>query len=401
MTSPLEIAAQHLDMLCNKIETRRVGSSGNQQAVSYVADQLYSLGYQVDTPSFACTDWIGGKADLHIARQAFEVFPSPYSLPCDVNAPLHVAATLADLQAVNCKGEILLLRDELAREQIMPKNFPFYNPEVHQLIVGMLENKAPAAIITATGRNPELAGAVYPFPLFEDGDFHIPSVYTTEEIGLQLASLVGSQVVLFSEAKRIPSSGCNVVGQLNAGAWTKISICAHIDAKIGTPGALDNAAGVVTLLLLADLLRDYAGDSEIELLAMNGEDYYGANGERLYLAQNDGNLGRILSFINMDAVGFHRARTAVSFYNQTEERLSLFRNLLKGFSGVFEGEPWFQGDHMALAMYGVPAVALTSENFMEIEENYAHTGKDVPSLVDLDALVEIARVVKLLVQGIR
>ena len=38
-----------------------------------------------------------------------------------------------------------------------------------------------------TDRNPELVGALYPFPLFEDGDFDIPSVFMTGDEGLRLA----------------------------------------------------------------------------------------------------------------------------------------------------------------------------------------------------------------------
>lgn len=400
MTTLLENAVHHLDVLCNEIKTRQVGSSGNRQAAAYAADTLRSLGYQVETPSFNCVDWVGGKAELHIADQDFEVLPSPYSLPCHATASLRTAGTLTDLQAVECKDEILLLHSELAREQIMPKNFPFYNPELHQLIVSLVEGKSPAAVVAATSRNPELAGAVYPFPLFEDGDFNIPSVYTTEEVGQKLLPFTGKQAILYSQAERIPSTGCNVIGRLNPGSMSKITVCAHIDAKIGTPGALDNAAGVVTLLLIADLLQDYSGSNEIELLVMNGEDYYGANGEKQYLAQNEGKLGRILSFINIDAPGFHTGKTAFSFYNQTEERISSFRSTLQKFPEIFEGESWYQGDHMALVMNGVPAVAITSEKFVEIEQYYAHTAKDDTSLVDRQKLIETARAVQMIIQTI-
>ncbi len=400
MTSFVKDAAHHLKVLCNEIDTRRVGSSGNQQATTYVANKLRSLGYLVEAPSFDCVDWVGGKAWLKIADQDFEVFPSPYSLPCDVTASLHTAGSLNELQTVVCKNEILLLHGEITREQIMPKNFPFYNPELHQLIVSLVESKSPAAIVAATKRNPDLAGAVYPFPLFEDGDFNIPSVFTTEEVGHRLLTYAGRTAFLYSQAERIPSKGCNVIGRLNPGAVSKITVCAHIDAKIGTPGALDNAAGVVTLMLIADLLKDYSGSNEIELLVMNGEDYYGANGEKLYLEQNDGILGRIQSFINMDGLGFQTGKTAVSFYNQTEERITAFRSILQKFPGIYEGEPWYQGDHMALVMNGVPAIAITSEKFMEIEQNYAHTAADVTSLVDLEKLVETARAVNMIIQSI-
>jgi len=398
MTSLAENAARYLEFLCNEIETRQVGSNGNRQATAYVADTLSAFGYQVEMPSFDCVDWAGEKAELCIAGRNFEVFPSPYSLPCHTVAALRTAGTLAELQAVECKGEILMLQGELTCEQIMPKNFPFYNPELHQLIVSLVESKAPAAIVAATSRNPELAGAVYPFPLFEDGDFNIPSVFTTEEIGQQLLPYAGQTVSLLSQAQRIPSTGCNVIGRINPGAPSKITICAHIDAKIGTPGALDNAAGIVTLLLIADLLQNYTGSNEIELLAMNGEDYYGANGEKQYLEQNEGRLGRILSFVNMDGLGFQTGKTAFSFYNQTKERITAFRSILQKYPGIYEGEPWYQGDHMALVMNGVPAIAITSEKFMEIEQNYAHTAADVTALVDVQRLIEAARAVSLIVE---
>ncbi len=43
-----------------------------------------------------------------------------------------------------------------------------------------------------------------------------------------------------------------MIAQGLAGATGKIVMWAHIDAKAGTPGALDNRTGVATLLLLAD-----------------------------------------------------------------------------------------------------------------------------------------------------
>ena len=96
----------------------------------------------------------------------------------------------------------------------MPKDFPFYNPDEHRHIIHLLETKKPQAIVAATSRDPEMVGSgVYPFPLFEDGDFEVPSVYTTDVEGERLAAFAGQEVSLDIQAQRIPATGCNVIAR--------------------------------------------------------------------------------------------------------------------------------------------------------------------------------------------
>jgi len=391
-------AADHLDFLCSRLPTRRVGSRGNQDAAAYIAAAFRSLGYRVGTPEFTCIDWEHEGAECGIGGESFAVEPSPYSLGCDVTGCLLPVGSRSELAAVQGGGGILLLHGDLAREQLMPKNFPFYNPAEHREVIRLLEEKRPAALICATTRNPELAGAVYPFPLIEDGDFDIPSVFTTDEVGRQIIVNAGQATRLVSRARRIPSTGCNVVAGLNPAARGKIVVCAHFDAKIGTPGALDNAAGVVTLLCLAEMLENSDPGAGVELLALNGEDYYGANGERNYLEQNRDGLDRILLNVNMDALGFVDGRTAYSLYEVPGSIAAAVREVFSGYPGMVEGEAWYQSDHMVFAMNGRPAVAITSDKFMEIEARFAHTAADTPDLVEVAALVETARAVRTLIE---
>lgn len=385
-----EKARRYLQFLSADLDTRRMGSAGNHAATDFCARVLAAVGFEVSTPGFKCLDWVTQGAACRAGANTFTVHSSPYSNGCRISAPLRIANSMEDLCYLNCNGEILLMTGELTREQVSPKSYPFYNPEPHQRLIAMLEQKAPAAIIAATTRNPELAGAVYPFPLFEDGNFDIPSVYTTERIGARLAQLDGQTIHLISQAERIPSTSVNVVGRMNPFSREKFVICAHVDAKPGTPGALDNAAGVVTLLLLADLLNEYTGGYGIELLVMNGEDYYGANGEILYLEQNEGQLNNIRLFINMDALGYTKGQTGFFFYNTMEEDLVHLRTQLSLHPGTFEGEQWYQSDHSIVVMKGRPAVAVTSEHFIEITRKFAHTPKDVPALVDVEKLIQAA-----------
>lgn len=65
-----------------------------------------------------------------------------------------------------------------------------------------------------------------------------------------------------------------------------------------------------------------------------------------------------------------------------------------------EGPAWPQGDHMIFAMSGVPAVAITTEKFAELEHDIAHTEKDTPALVDPVKLVSTAQALRQLLEDI-
>ncbi len=368
-------AAGWLDKLCVEIDSRRVGSAGNRAATDFFAHRVAACGFQVQQPAFDCIDWVEQGVDLLAGDDAFEAFASPYSLGCDVRGPLAVVSGVAELEAAELSGKVLLLRGEIAKEQVMPKNFTFYNPDEHKHIVTLLEAKQPLAIIAATGRNPELAGALYPFPLFEDGDFDIPSVYITDIEGERLANHAGQIVVLTSRATRIRSVGCNVVARKGDMA-RRIVFFAHIDAKAGTPGALDNGTGVVILLLLAELLAGYDGDLGIEIVALNGEDYYAASGEMLWLAANEGRLDQILLGVNMDGVGYRHGKTAFSLYGCPPQIEEAVRAALAGRTGMVEGDPWYQSDHSLFVFNGVPALAFTSDQFERaVERDRPHAAR--------------------------
>jgi aminopeptidase YwaD len=234
-------AKDYLNTLCRVTPNRRVGSPGNRAATDFFAQKARSWGYLVDAMPFKCLDYESKEPSLTYKDRPFAVKISPYSLGCDAHAELVVASTIHELEACDCHGKILLLRGEICLEQLMPKNFVFYNPDHHKRIYALLEEKQPKAIITATGKNPQMVGNIYPFPLINDGDFDIPSVYCTDIVGEEIAAKAGKEFTLKMEAKRIPTLACNVIARKNPQAQNKITICAHIDAVEETPGASDNA----------------------------------------------------------------------------------------------------------------------------------------------------------------
>lgn len=388
----LETCQKYLKFLCEELPQRPVGSEGNRLATSFFGNTVKAFGWDLEETEFSALDWQEEGAELQVEGVNYQVYPSPYAQGCDLRGRLAAAGTLEELETCQGKGNILLIHGELAREQLMPKNFVFYNPEEHQRIISLLEEIHPAAILSATSRNAALAGGVYPFPLIEDGDFNIPSVYLTEENGLALLQEVGKDVSLISRAMRIPALGYNLVARKGHNPSFRYVISAHIDAKIGTPGAIDNGTGIIILLLLAELLDDYAGNPTIELLPFNGEDYYAASGQMIYLQQNQDKFDEIQLNINIDGAGYHLGPSAFSPFDLNQEMGMILAGVLDGESNLVLGEPWVQGDHSIFLQQGVPAIAVSSKWFIDNMESQTitHTPKDHSGIVNCQRLIEIA-----------
>lgn len=394
-------ASEYLNQLCLEIPTRLVGSEGNRKATDYFSQVVEQFGWEIQSTQFPAMEWGESGADLSCGGQEFEVFPSPYSKGISLQAELISAGSVQELRASSCSGKMLLIHGRLAAEQLMPKNFVFYNPPEHREVIAVLEEKAPAAILTATGHDGAVAGGVYPFPLIEDGDFQIPSVYLTAEEGEKLIKLVGQEANLESRAWRKESHGVNLVAKKGTEADSRILVSAHIDAKVGTPGAIDNGTGVVVLMLLAELFQSYQSGPVIELLPLNGEDYYSVPGQMVYLQQNQGRFEEMMININIDGAGYHQGPSGFSPFNLSESVTSCLDQVLDSSQTLVEGDPWVQGDHSIFIQQGVPAIAVSSDWFIKniSTQRITHTPADHPDLVNHQRVVEISRAIRDFIQA--
>lgn len=177
---------------------------------------------------------------------------------------------------------------------------------------------------------------------------------------------------------------------------------AHIDAKMGTPGAIDNATGVVVLLLLSDLLRNYNGNRLIEIIAFNGEDYYAVPGQMNYLEANGNRISNILLNINIDGAGYREGPSSFSLFDLPSEILDHTRNVIDHFEGLAEGGQWVQGDHSIFIQYSVTAIAVSSGWFIDnmADQDVTHTPKDNIGIVDCTKIVEVAQALNNLIRMI-
>lgn len=392
----------YLNTLCVDIAERCVGSEGNRQATFFLEKELSSRGWETLMNEFDAIDWEENGAKIKSGELIINALVSPYSNGFRGQGTLVSASTIEELSKIDAGNKVIFLHGEIAKEQLMPKNFIFYNPEEHKKIITLLENSGAKAIICATGRNAALAGGVYPFPLIEDGDFNIPSVYMTEEEGSGLIPEIGKTIILESISTRIPAKGYNVIGRKGDVNSPRIVVSAHIDAKKGTPGAIDNATGVITLILLSELLKDYNGNKFIEIVAFNGEDYYAVPGQMNYISENQESFQNMILNINIDGAGYKEGPSAFSLFNLPENILQQARKVIGDYKEISEGVQWFQGDHGIFLQYGIPAIAVSSKWFIDniADQDITHTKKDNPEIVDCEKIVEISRALNTLIRTI-
>ncbi len=393
-------AEAYVDQLCLPHPDRHVGGAGNSEANELFARSVSSLGYVVRETEFPCVVWEPGPSAIEVAGISFGIHTGPYSLPVDSTAPLTAAGSIEELEKLDAPGSILLLHGELVSEQLTPKNYPFYRWESHSRIIGALEAARPVAVIAATGRSSELVGSLYPFPLIEDADFDIPHAFMTDTEGAGLLRRTGQLATLSIVSGRRQSVARQLVAASGA-ADRRIVVSGHIDSRRGSPGAIDNASGVVVLLLVAELLAEFEGSPGFELVPFNGEDDYAAPGELVYLGEYGDRLSDVVTLnVNVDGVGWRDHDAEVSFYECPDEIAETARHVLKDRAGLVEGSAWPQSDHMIFAMRKIPAIALTTADATGFRGEIAHTAADVPSEANPVVLAAVAEYVADLVRAL-
>ena len=400
MTDPLITrAAEYMEALCNRFPDRHVGGEGNRESTQLFADVCREYGWDVSATEFDCVAWDRGSAFLIADGEEFDIHPGPYSPPLEITAPLAQVSSLEELESGTFRDTVLLLHGEIARDQLMPKNFIFYNPDEHKRIIAALEAAQPLAVISATGKH-SMTPAIYPFPVIEDGDFHIPSAYMKDVDGKRLLAHVGSTIQLTIRSGRLTKQGEHVVVRKQGTGAGRIIIFGHIDTREGTPGALDNATAPAAMMITAELLAEYDGPFTIEMVPLNGEDYYAAPGEMLWFEENKPRMDEIVLGMNADGAGYRDHGTAISFYGVPDDVRAVIESAMSKQEGFAEGEQWYQSDHSMIAQQGRPAIAVTTTAFAEICELYAHTADDTIELVDPAVVVQVGRFYADVIRGL-
>lgn len=371
----------HVRVLATDIGARSAGSPNNREATRYVESVLVDLGLPVEHQRFDCLDWTGGNATVEVESHTIDAVASNWSVGCDIEAPLVVVSSLQQLEQTDLTGVVGLLHGEVTAEPLMPKNFPFYNPQDHQATVRAIETAAPVALITSSSSTNSVISVI------EDGDIDIPVAAISQDDATRL--IAETQTVhLHIEGQRRKGHGENIIVRLHPCADQRDILTAHIDTEPGTPGALDNGAGVAALLAVAETLPAIPTSRGVELAFLNGEDHYAAPGQQRYVADFD--PGGVRLGINCDGLGLADSTVGVAQMGVPADLAARIDTILPDYPRLVPLDPWYQGDHMLFVANQIPTLAITSTDIFDIIDTVLHTPDDDLARVDPTAIAQTA-----------
>lgn len=382
----------HLKTLCNTIGERPVGSLSNRQAMEYIGKHLECIGYPVNYQLFDCMNWNYYEASCNIQEESIPVTVNPHSPSCSLNAPAIAIKSLNELKSSDLSGKIAVLSGELAMEPLMPKNFPFYQPESHQEIIRLLEEKNPEAILFISPDNNAI-------PVIVDGDFHIPSGTVPAGYGNILLENSDHTIELMMNTASYQARAANVICR-TPGVGKKIILCAHLDTKYYTPGALDNASGASALMILADRLRRGAPQNPLEFVFFNGEECYNIPGEMTYFSSGSFDPKNVLLAVNIDGIGLTGYPSSVAYFSCPPDMVETSEKVRSRYPGVIQKDPWPQGDHMLFSLKDIPAMAFTTAADWDITQKIIHTQKDTLDCLDVGKIMHVMDAIEKIVRTI-
>lgn len=380
----------HIDTLVNQIGCRMAGTPGNLMAAKYIQQVMERSSLLVEVQAFDCPAWDCVECSLTLAGKDLMVLVNPFTPSCDVEGIPQMVCTLAELEVAEITGKIVLLYGDLSHSIISGKSW-FLIEERDKQIIGLLEQKQPAAIL-AVQANPASINRI-----FEDWEFHLPSV--TVPVESALAILTNPQLPVHLKIKSEEKSGktANVVGRLPGKRPEWITLMAHYDTKIDTPGACDNGTGVAALLALAEYFGRHRPEVGLEFVAFTNEEYLPIGDDEYLRLAGDDYFQQVKLAVNFDGVGFIADATTVAIYSSSTEFIQLVQNMKLNLPSIQWVDPWLESNHSTFTFRGVPGLAFSSR----AADFFAHQWNDSTRWVSPEKIAEAVDLTIQVVQAVQ
>lgn len=365
------------------------GHPGEQQAADHIQDIFESIGLQnVTQQPFEMLRWTRGDSELTVldpTDRTFDTIALPYSPATEVEAELVDVGhgTPEEIAQQDVDGKIAVASTD--------------SPEDHRFVhrmetFGHLVDNGAAAFIFAN----HIEGQLAPTGTLRFNErAEIPGLGVSFETGEWLTDYAaqGGTARVRVEAENESSGSQNVYGTLGPNTDEEIILLGHYDAHDIAEGAIDNGAGVTTVVTAARLLADMDLNCRVRVAAVGSEEL-GLIGSNKLAESLD--LDTVRAVINADGAGHARGMVANT---QSSDALGDVVSRVEETGGEsISVEPAMSpySDHWPFLRRNVPTVQLTSESDGR-GRGWGHTEADTRDKVDREALTAHARLTALMV----
>lgn len=378
------------DLLTQLTQLNRFGGHpGEQEAADIIENAFESIGLEnVTQQYFDMLRWTRGDSELTVldpVERSFDTIALPYSPAAEIEAELIDVGygTPSEIEERDVEGKIAIASTDSPEDQRF----------VHRMeTFGHLVDGGAAAFIFAN----HIEGQLAPTGTLRFNErAEIPGLGVSYEAGAWLTDYAeqGGTARVRVEAEHDTGESQNVHGTLGPDSGEEILVIGHHDAHDIAEGAIDNGAGVATLVTAARLLADVDLECRVRFATVGSEEL-GLIGSDVLAESLD--LDRVRAVINTD--GAASARNMVA-NTQSSEALGEVVNRVEEAGGEsISVEPTVSpySDHWRFLERNVPTVQLGSESD-DRGRGWGHTEADTRDKVDPEHITAHARLTALMV----
>ncbi|MEX2585205.1 MAG: M28 family peptidase [Balneolaceae bacterium] len=209
---------------------------------------------------------------------------------------------------------------------------------------------------------------------------------------LEKAAAERSEAWLKTCSRTVPNAhGANVVGQIPGRSRDEILFISHADSVYTTPGAHDNLASVLIMIMLAHAATERDWNHTLTFIAADGEEfgYVGAyNYARGRTSQQT--MNRIKYVINMDSLTYGPNLWINSHVEELHEQIrAIHRDLGIDTETIHSDGSGFSMDSLPFEPSGAKSMHVNSRGYDEKTLPLWHRQEDLPHEIPLDC-VDIA-----------
>lgn len=348
-------ALRLLTELCG-LGPRATGTTQYAQGISIIKNELDRFLPLVHYEEYKFEQWeLVGEPEFFIGNQYIETYPA-------TGSPGTPSAGLTGILEKNESG--FLLKDPSTQQ--------------HQAFIGVNSlGRATPVYYRGPARGQRI-------PLFGIGKQDRPLI--ERAIRQQEIARLNAQVRFLPNSK-----GMNAVGQIPGRTTDEILFVAHADTVYNSPGAIDNTASVIVMLMLAKALIGREPKHTITFLATDGEEY-NYLGATHYAKQRlaDRTIKNIKHIINFDSFAWGPNLWFNSFDDGVKSMLrSIHSDLNINSTPIFKESDGFVMDSSPFRPSEARALHVNSRGYDEKTLPLYHRPDDVARHVPLDCL-EIA-----------